>query len=185
MRFIKYFFVIAITFLSTANAQVSINVAKENENQPKIYPMDGSHILEAKNTEVYEYFRNNPEALTQQTLNKAQSWGFTVGSTKNFYAYDFTTDNRYSTGFTCRAVGNNCYIFVEDSLWGSRVTQAGVDSVLNAFDSSTPANSSLGIYDMDVNTFGNPPDVDNDPKIVILILNDIFKLLLVIKVSLY
>lgn len=171
MKIFKYFIVLTILFFSNTNAQVLFNAAKVNENVQKIYPMDGSHILEAKNVEVYEYFRNNPEALTRQKLNKTQRWEFTVGTAKNFYAYDFTASSRYSTAFTCRAVGNNCYIFVEDSLWGTRVNQAGVDSVLNAFDVSTPANPSLGIYGMDVNAFGNPPDVDNDPRIVILILN--------------
>ena len=171
MKVFKYFIVITILFFSNINAQISFDAAKIKENVQKIYPMDGSHILEAKNAEVYEYFRNNPEALTQQKLNKTQSWGFTVGTAKNFYAYDFTASSRYSTAFTCRAIGNNCYIFVEDSLWGTRVNQAGVDSVLNAFDVSTPANPSLGIYGMDVNAFGNPLDVDNDPRIVILILN--------------
>ena len=118
MKIFKYFIVLTILFFSNTNAQVLFNAAKVNENVQKIYPMDGSHILEAKNAEVYEYFRNNPEALTRQKLNKTQNWGFTVGTAKNFYAYDFTASSRYSTAFTCRAVGNNCYIFVEDSLWG-------------------------------------------------------------------
>lgn len=153
------------------NAQNSVTISKILDNKPEIYPIDGSHLLESINKEVYEYFRENPDALTKSRLNKVSDWGFTIGTRKSFYAVNFTTEQRYATDFTCRAVGNNCYIFVEDAVWNTKVNQAGVDSVLKAFDQSTPANPSLGIYNMDVNAFGNPPDVDNDPRIVILILD--------------
>jgi len=171
MKSMKYFVVLFLLFLSTGIAQNQFIVPLTDESTQKIHPIDGTPFLEAQNKEVYDYFRNNPEALTQQKLNKAQSWGFTVGTQKSFYANDFTSSTRYLTTFTCRAVGNNCYIFVEDAVWITRVNQAGVDSVLNAFDTRTPANPSLGIYQMDVNAFGNPPDVDNDPLIIILILD--------------
>ena len=39
------------------------------------------------------------------------------------------------------------------------------------FDSKTPANPSKGIFETDTAAFGNPPDVDNDPKIIILMLD--------------
>ena len=167
----KYFFIVFLLFLSTGIAQKQSITPEKDRSSQEYHPIDGTPFLEAQNKEVNNYFRENPDALTQQKLNKTQSWGFTVGTNKSFYAYNFITDTRYSTAFTCRAVGNNCYIFVEDSLWGTRVFQPGVDSVLTAFDSRTPANPSLGIYQMELNAFGNPPDVDNDPRIVILILN--------------
>ncbi|MEK6551849.1 MAG: hypothetical protein AABZ54_00170, partial [Bacteroidota bacterium] len=97
---------------------------------------------------------------------------FVVGSQKNWWTSDLVSNTFYTTPSTCRAVGNTCYIFVEDSLWtNGRVTQAAVDSVRIAFDSKTPANSSKGIYQTNIETFGNPPDVDQDPKIIIFILN--------------
>jgi hypothetical protein len=51
------------------------------------------------------------------------------------------------------------------------VNQAAVDSIVAAFENRTPANPQKGIHEMDVQTFGNPPDVDNDPRIIILILD--------------
>lgn len=171
MRFFRYIPIILVILFSNNFAQSTFTFPKANEESLKSYPIDGTHLLEEQNKIVYEYFRNNPDALNQQKLNKAQSWGFTVGQQKLFYAYNFVNSTRYSTAFTCRAVGNNCYIFVEDSLWNTRVNQSAVDSVKKAFDLSTPANPNKGIYQMDVDAFGNPPDVDNDPKIVILILN--------------
>ncbi|MBM4171885.1 MAG: T9SS type A sorting domain-containing protein [Ignavibacteria bacterium] len=100
------------------------------------------------------------------------AWNFTVGSTRSWFASNFENNQFYSVPSTCRAVGTNCYIFVEDALWtNGRVDQPAVDAVRNAFDNSTPANASKGIYQIDVETFGNPPNVDNDNKIIILILN--------------
>jgi hypothetical protein len=169
----SHFFLIFFAMLLTVslNAQSSITISKITDNNPEIFPIDGSHILESMNKEVYKYFSENPDALIKSKLSKVSDWGFTVGSRKSFYAVNFTTEERYASDFTCRAVGNNCYIFVQDAVWSTRVNQAGVDSVLKAFDQSTPANPTLGIYNMDVNAFGNPPDVDNDPRIVILILD--------------
>lgn len=170
MKIVNYLMGFFILFFASINAQSIFQLPQQDGNKLKSYPIDGTHLLEKKNQEVYEYFRNNPDALNRQSLNKV-NWNFSVGTTRNFYAYNFVADSRYSTSFTCRAVGNNCYIFVEDSLWGSRVNQTGVDSVLKAFDERTPANPSKGIYQMDVTAFGNPPDVDDDSKIIILILN--------------
>jgi hypothetical protein len=174
MRMIKYFFVLLFFIFFTTSFAQNFDIAKQIEEKSiTSYPIDGTHLLEAQNQAVSEYLRNNPDAISPQKLNKSMNWGFSVGDQKLFYADDFTNLNgdRYSTWFTCRAVGNHCYIFVEDSLWNTRVDQAAVDSVQKAFDLSTPANPNKGIYQMDVDAFGNPPDVDNDPKIVILILN--------------
>ncbi len=172
MKYLKYILTYCILFFSNNFAQNNFNLPKANEESLKSYPIDGTHLLEEKNKAVAEYLRNNPDALNPK-LYKSQAWNFTVGTQRSFYADDFTNNSapRYLTSFTCRAVGNHCYIFVEDSLWNIRVDQAAVDSVQKAFDLSTPANPNKGIYQMDVDAFGNPPDVDNDPKIVILILN--------------
>ncbi|MDP3444859.1 MAG: FlgD immunoglobulin-like domain containing protein, partial [Ignavibacteria bacterium] len=63
------------------------------------------------------------------------------------------------------------YIFVEDAIWNNPNMAAFVDSVNRAFNSRTPATSSRGIYQNNVETFGNPTNVDNDPRIIILILD--------------
>ena len=46
-----------------------------------------------------------------------------------------------------------------------------MDAVVNEFENKTPANPNKGIYQTDVDAFGDPPDVDNDPRIIILILD--------------
>jgi Secretion system C-terminal sorting domain len=172
MKGIIYLLVFPIFWAANSSfAQKIYNTTPANKTFTGSYPIDGTPIIEKQNEEVYKYFQRNPNALTAKELKKVTGWNFTIGTQKNFYAYDFTNNSRYQSSFTCRAVGKHCYIFVEDSLWGNRVDSIAVDSVVNAFDLRTPANPNKGVYEMDTSAFGQPPDVDGDPRIVILILN--------------
>ena len=72
---------------------------------------------------------------------------------------------------TCRAVGNYCYVFVSDDQWGSRVSQADVVGLLQAFELRTPADHSKGIFPRTVEAFGEPPDVNGDPKVYVPLLD--------------
>jgi hypothetical protein len=136
------------------------------------YGIHGSDRLWKQEAELRAYIAAHPEADLRHQLTKQAAWGFTVGSTKSWYSTDMTTGtSQYLVPSTCRAVGTNCYVFVEDAQWNGRVNQAVVDSVKNAFDLRTPALPNKGIYQTDVDAFGNPPDVDNDPRIIILILD--------------
>jgi hypothetical protein len=150
-------------------AQTVMQTAHEGGSS---YPTSAHDILWKQEEEINRYVLSHPEVMAQARLQKTAAWGFTVGSTYSWYADDLTTTNtRYAVPATCRAVGQHCYVFVEDASWGSRVTQAAVDSVVNAFDNATPANAAKGVFQTDVESFGNPPDVDSDPRIIILILD--------------
>ena len=167
---------IAIMLLSTiisftGLAQIKYQLNKVKETNTQSYPIDGTPLLRQQDLKVAQYLKAHPEELAKMKLRKTASWGFTVGSKHSWYAYNFVKQSSYSVSSTCRSVGTHCYIFVEDSLWGNRVNQAAVDSVQMAFDNRTPANPNKGIYQTDVDAFGNPPDVDGDPRIIILILN--------------
>jgi hypothetical protein len=156
---------------SVLAAQIVGHIVDERTPQGS-YPISAHEFLWKQEQKVDAYASAHPEIFTQARLLKPGAWGFVVGSAHTWYADSLTGGaSRYTVASTCRAVGTHCYIFVEDANWGGSVTQAAVDSVLDAFDNSTPANASNGIYQTDVDTFGNPPDVDNDPKIIILILD--------------
>lgn len=94
-----------------------------------------------------------------------------LGTRRTFWAYDFASERFYQVEATCRGVGEHCYIFVEDAKWNARVRREDVNALLAAFDRSTPAHPDSGIYLVNCNFFGEPPDVDGDPKIYILILD--------------
>jgi hypothetical protein len=96
---------------------------------------------------------------------------FNVGHKRNFFAFDFTTSRQYVSAATLRAVGDLCYVYVEDDAWNDRVTQNKVDRVVRAFESDTPGDPSRGIYQIEVDAFGPPPDIDNDPRVFLLLLD--------------
>jgi hypothetical protein len=136
------------------------------------YPIPGSHILAPR----WKALRAKLGAVNKiQSINAgvhAATLGYTLGGTTTFYATDLPADTEYSISATCRAIGTNCYVFAEDSTWNAgRITLAAVNSIRAAFDSTTPANASKGVFQTDTSYYGAPPNVDGDPKIVILILN--------------
>jgi hypothetical protein len=171
-KLLFFFFIGFIICATPLFAQKYQQLEEKNTRKPNSYPIRGSHLLWKNELEISRFIKEHPEVLQQNALRKTEA--YSVGSTHSFYADDFTTnayEDRYLVPSTCRAVGTNCYVFVENSSWGSRVTQAAVDSVKLYFDSKTPADATKGIYRTDVDAFGNPPNVDNDPKIIILLLD--------------
>ncbi len=107
---------------------------------------------------------------TRQTI----SIPYIVGDTLTVPAFSFVLigGGLYTTTTTCRYVGDRAYIFVEDVVWGTpRIDQARVDALGEAFDVSTPRDPNRGIYDIDTDLFGDPPDVDGDPRIFIVLLD--------------
>ncbi|RKY62844.1 MAG: hypothetical protein DRP99_05150 [Candidatus Latescibacterota bacterium] len=94
-----------------------------------------------------------------------------LGTKRTFWAYDFASERFYQVEATCRGVGEHCYIFVEDANWNTRVRREDVEALLTAFDRRTPAHPDSGIYLVDKDVFGEPPDVDGDPKVYILVLD--------------
>jgi hypothetical protein len=99
--------------------------------------------------------------------------GHQVGDDINFWALDHSTPSPtfYITPATCRYVGEDCYIFVEDSQWNVHYDQQAVDELAAALDDSTPGGHG-GILDTDVQFFGPIPDeLDGDPKVYFLVLD--------------
>lgn len=96
---------------------------------------------------------------------------FVVGDTLTFRAFDFASGKPYTLTATCRIVGQRCYLFVQDEEWNARVQPPQVQRLADAFDRSAAADTTRGIFGLDTATFGPPPDVDGDPKILILVLD--------------
>ncbi len=155
--------------LLAQNRSVMKEIADEKSFSDKSYPADAREYLER----YYQFNGIDPAKfqIPANQLKKTAAWGFNAGDKKSFYVPDLTPGSTYLTSFTCKAVGVNCYVFVEDTSWTKYVDQKAVDSLRTYFDSKTPANSNKGIYQTDVDTFGDAPDVDNDPRIIILVLN--------------
>ena len=94
-----------------------------------------------------------------------------LGDHKEFFAVNFNTHQQYIVQSTLRAIGEFCYIFVEDSQWLQTVDEETVRSVRRAFDDATPADANRGIYEIETELFGAPPDIDGDKRIYLLLLD--------------
>ena len=99
---------------------------------------------------------------------------YKVGDKKKFWTWNLNVmppeDNELQA--TCRGVGENVYVFVSDDVWKVDVSQRDIEKIIRTFDRSTPGTSidkDNGIYGILTETFGNPPDVDNDGRIYFLI----------------
>lgn len=143
-----------------------LNLTIQAQTEKTIDPQYYLEVLHKKNGIDLE---KPPPAI--KDLKKTSGWNFSIGDKKNWWAANLFTGTYYQTATTCRGIGNYCYIFVEDTEWGRRVDQSSIDNIINAFEKSTPANINKGIYQNNIEAFGNPPDVDNDPRIIICVLN--------------
>jgi hypothetical protein len=96
-----------------------------------------------------------------------------VGYGRNFWDKSYeafpTQDQQISASM--RAVGNYCYIYVADDIWASSVTEENVSSLLQAFETSTPADATKGIYTLTREIYGQEADTDGDPNIYIVLLD--------------
>jgi|GEM_PF-2999622 len=95
----------------------------------------------------------------------------TVGTACTFNAYDFSLvqPDEITVDTTCRAVDDKAFVFVENSLWNAGVTQADIDTLLDAFTEQAPQGDG-GIYDQTVYLLGNMPDNwDSTDKLYIVI----------------
>jgi len=121
----------------------------------------------------YEHFPHlNASSDSQQAAPKlANAPQLNVGDKKKFYAYSFKDNVQYIVPATLRSIGKFCYIFVEDAQWQRTVNFTTVENIRIAFDEKTPENSNKGIYQTEIAAFGNPPDIDKDPKIYVLLLD--------------
>ena len=94
-----------------------------------------------------------------------------VGDARDLWTYDLSVmpPKNVSIASTCRGVGETVIVFVADDQWGGAVAQADIDAILLAFDAETPGPIEGGIMAANLSLFGEPTDVDGDPRLIIFI----------------
>ena len=113
-------------------------------------------------------------------IGGTQPWE--VGDTTSFYYFDFHFFALYDkTQTTLRGVGDHCYVWTQDSSWEKGlINQDDIEALLEAFEERTPAadNTAAGmlsdtssIFLKLTDLYGEPPDVDGDSMIYILIMD--------------
>ncbi len=167
-RILTFSFFLLINISLAQNKVDILKTVDSNTLIKESYPLHAREYLQKFYKEIgYDISK---DVFPGNRVQKA-AWNFQVGTTVTWKAINFQSSSYYSVPSTCRKVGTNCYIFVEDAIWGVNVDQTSVDKVAEAFDSKTPANPSKGIYQINVETFGDPPNFDGDPKIILFILD--------------
>ena len=125
-------------------------------------PISGTHLIP----------RRSPTSIYSSKRQVQQP--FQVGDPLTVSAFSFKLigGGHYQTTTTCRFVGENCYVFVEDEVWGtSHVSQPAIDDLAAAFDDASNADPARGIYDITTALFGPTPDIDGDPRVLIVLLD--------------
>jgi hypothetical protein len=163
--------ILSLILFFTAASYGQVHKVFKKEKLNTSYPIAGSDLLRDEFVKVAQFLKDNPGYLSKTKLYKPNAWNFQVGMQKSWIALDWTTQTEYSIAATCKGTGEHCYVFVADDVWGTLVDSNAVLAVISSFDNQTPANSNKGIYQTDIDTFGDPPDMDNDPRIIILILD--------------
>ena len=72
------------------------------------------------------------------------------------------------------AESNRIEVWVDTTEWNVNVAQADADKLIDAFENETPAGSidpNKGILALEIENMGDPPDVDGNGKIIVLILD--------------
>ena len=128
-------------------------------------PLCGTGLLARDGT--YEERSRTKVALPSVSSKRSIS----LGTQMSFRTQDFKHHQDYLTAATCRFAGEHSYVFVEDTQWGLTVKQSDVEMVGALFDSTTAADPNKGIFALCTETFGDPPDEDDDPRIFILLLD--------------
>ena len=116
---------------------------------------------------------SNPQNVPPVNIpsSPAQKRVLKIGDQISFYGIDFRNYNQYRTKATLRSIGNFCYIFVEDSQWRLTVTAKVVQNLNRVFEQLTLSDRNRGIYQIETQAFGHPPNIDNDDRIYLLLLD--------------
>jgi len=93
-----------------------------------------------------------------------------VGDTATFWNWDLTVmpPEWVQIAATCRAVTEYSYIFVANNQWNVNMDSTDVAMAAYYWEEGTYNDSTAGIYELDTENFGLPPDeIDNDDHIYI------------------
>ncbi|MBU1099710.1 MAG: T9SS type A sorting domain-containing protein [Bacteroidetes bacterium] len=172
--------IITLAFINTGIAQSSSYAVKHDavKTSTKRKTIDvNERMMEETRQMITKSLEKNPKLFDDMKLRKTEAWGFAVGDTNSWWTrnMDIATsagpDAWTKVHATCEAIGEWCYVFVETSKIGSRVSRATSEAIAAAFSDSTPADPAKGIYEVVTETFGEPFDTDNDPRIILFLLD--------------
>ncbi len=137
--------------------------------------ISGTSLLKKHYKEAYPEYQRLDQPKHISTVKDSTPPKWEIGDERIFWAYNLTTFTQYTLNSVCAYVGEQCYVFVEDSQWhtnGGAIVQSYIDSISLLVEESTPGDSTRGIYDLECEKIGDIPDLlDNDPRVYFLLLD--------------
>lgn len=124
-------------------------------------------LFEQARIELYEKFGGSKGPSGGQRDTTVHE----VGDTMTFWSLDLTVmpPTWILVPATCRAVTEYSYVFVADDQWNVHMDSADVALVTYYWEEGTYIDSTMGIYELNTENFGPPPDeLDDDDHIYIL-----------------
>jgi hypothetical protein len=119
--------------------------------------IDGTHLFHDDAMSVLKGVGRNPRSTLAPPANINPA--FQVGDLKKFYALNIANNKQYTLDSSCLEVSDKAYIFVEK---GTEIAQDRLNSLAESF---------AKIYDEETKQFGPPPNISNDPRVSLLILD--------------
>ena len=194
LSFVFFTIIVSIFSLEFEKKDIKTKLGdKLNKNQEESYPIDPRMhpFFQAEMERLkkkygsLERMKEISEKKAKENLLNEMPYNVQEGDTEDLWAVNIEQSQYYQLSATCRGVGDNVYVMVEDAKWNDgTVTQTMVNNFIAAFDDdsnnvlNTPSDYTSGdapngdgIYGLDTYYFGDPPDIDGDPKICILLLD--------------
>ena len=112
-----------LLFLLVSTVMFGQQTVLHKNNQPQ---KDRSHRFYRNFDKMMfeKYGVNDPDVANEMLLSKTNT-DYQVGDTASWFAIDSGKDDAeiYQALSTCRAVTENCYVFVENAIWGTYANQ--------------------------------------------------------------
>ncbi len=89
----------------------------------------------------------------------------------DLWVYNFLNNTHTQISVTRQVNSTLCNIYVHDDIWNVTVNSVDVEYLRTAFEDSTAADPTKGVYELDTEMFGLTSDVDGNGKTNILIYN--------------
>ena len=166
IQFVPMLTLLGLGFLIFAEANDKSGIQNES-NLGNLSPICGTPHFHKQAVFLAKNFVKKPLSLEElKAKGKIDELGNivadSVGQQVEFWTYNFFYHTYERITATCRAVGANCYIYVDNNEF---VSAEVVNNIVNEFDSN--------IYPTDRATFGNEwkPGIDGDDRVTILIYN--------------
>jgi len=123
------------------------------------------------NTSSTNNTNNTSNTNNTNTTNNTNNLTGCTAPPKTFWNYDLTVmpPQNIEIPATCYGMGDNVYVYVADEAWADQmVTQEMVDDIVAAWEDGETVGGE-GIYEKVTTVFGDPPDVDSDPHIIVFV----------------